>query len=189
MRKFLGLSRDEAVGIIVILCLVFLASFINLRKAVMRSRDNQRKADIKNIAAALDKYNKDFGKLPLSKNGFILACEPVDVVGLTIEYSPCKWGKDALRDLSDLTYPPYLSSLPIDPQYNSGFNYLYISNGTRFQIYASLEGVGDDEYNAKILARNLACGIKICDFGIALGDTPLDKSIQEYENELIQKSK
>ncbi len=117
-----------------------------------------------------------------------------------------KRGRDNARknDLSDIAsaldayhtklnaYPTNLDELssfmrvvPKDPSTPSGYTYLYITNGRFFQIYASLEGGSDDsEYNAKIESRNLKCGQFVCSFGRASGNTPLDKSLEEYENEI-----
>lgn len=78
----------------------------------------------------------------------------------------------------------FLPAVPKDPQTAKGLNYLYISNGRRYQILASLEEKNQDEYDSAIEARNLSCGIRICNFGRAYGVTPLDKSLEEYENEI-----
>ena len=85
----------------------------------------------------------------------------------------------------------YLERIPSDPKHDEGARYYYVSNGRRFQIYASLEGRDEDEFSEAILARNLPCGKEICNFGLAYGKTPLDKSLEEYENELrnLEKTK
>ena len=50
-----------------------------------------------------------------------------------------------------------------------------------------LEGKGNEiGFDEAIIGRNLPCGEEICNFGRAFSVTPLDKSIQEYENELLQ---
>lgn len=83
-----------------------------------------------------------------------------------------------------------LSGVPKDPSTPQGYSYLYLSDGKFFQVFASFEGGPDEsEYNAKIAARHLMCGKFICNYGKASGDVPLDKSIEEYENELYAKSK
>ncbi len=114
-------------------------------------------------------------------------------------------GRDNERknDLSDIAkaldqyksdnsyYPTTLSdikSLPKDPATPNGFSYLYKTDGKFFQLYASLEGKTDEaEYNPKIAALNLKCGKFICNFGRASGSVPLDKSLEEYENEINAK--
>lgn len=115
-------------------------------------------------------------------------------------------GRDNERenDLSDIAkvldtyksknsiYPPSLAEvpgLPKDPSTPAGYSYLYITDGKFFQLYASLEGQKDEsQYNAVIASLNLKCGNYICNFGKASGNTPLDKTIEEYENELNAKN-
>lgn len=80
-----------------------------------------------------------------------------------------------------------LKPLPNDPQWDRGVAYLYLTNGRTFQLYGSLEIIDQDEYDEKVVSRNLACGIRICNFGRAYGNTQLDKSIEEYENEINEK--
>lgn len=181
-------SKNEILGILVILAVLVLVSLNNFKVSLRRARDSQRKDDLGSLQNALARYNDDFGSFPLSSpEGKILACAPVSRRGKTVNFSPCDWGKDGLTDLSDPNFPAYLKVLPIDPQSVSGLTYVYLSDGKRFQIYASLEGADENEYNLKILARSMPCGARLCNFGKASGDTPLDKSIEEYENEINAK--
>ena len=100
----------------------------------------------------------------------------------------CDWGKDALRDVSDDSYEPYLKNIPNDPKAASGYSYLYISNTNRYQVYAYLEGQNTEVgYREGIVSRKLKCGSNVCNFGKAYGETPLEKSIEEYENEISKK--
>ncbi len=188
-------SKEETVVVALILGAIVLASFFNFRTSLRRARDAQRKDDLGSISNALEKYRDDFGAFPLaSSNGKILAClRAGDKITYDNQGRPqvaliaCEWGKDSLRDLLDPNFPAYLNVLPADPQTSMGLTYIYFSNGKRYQIYASLEGKDEDEYDPKIIARRIACGKSICNFGRAFGKTPLDKSIEEYENELLRK--
>lgn len=188
MKSF---SKEEKYALAIILGAIIIVSAPNFVISLRLSRDAQRKTDIGSIYSALNEFQADFGSFPLSKNGQIAVCEPVAkkvINGLeTFDFSPCVWGKDSLKDLSDPAYPPYLKTLPQDPYFSRGVNYYYLSNGSRYQIYGALEGKGEDEYDEKIIARQLPCGNKICNFGKAFGKTPLDKSIEEYENEINAK--
>lgn len=114
-------------------------------------------------------------------------------------------GRDNERenDLSDIAkmldsfksknsyYPATLDSLPNspkDPGTPMGYSYLYLTDGKYFQLYASLEGGNDESvYNPSIAKLGLKCGKFMCNFGKASGDVPLDKSLQEYENEINAK--
>ena len=189
-------SKNEYIGIGIILLVTFSVTFINMRLALRRARDAQRKADLGTI-----------GFFPPSGDAKIKAC-PADnfyqVIALLKEAEvpnynllfqglrPCEWGKDSLTDLGlfGSSEKVYLKTLFADPQKNDGISYYYLSNSKRFQLYSNLEG-GEDEdgYNYKIVGRNLNCGGRICSYGKSFAETPLDKSIEEYENELAEREK
>lgn len=181
-------SKSEFKAILVILAGLVLISTPNFIVSLRRARDAQRKADIGSIQDSLYRYQADFGSFPLSIDGKIAACEPVtfkEVTGIkTPVFSACEWGKAALADLSDSSYPPYMKLIPNDPQSKGGPAYYYLSDGGRFQIYGALEGKSEDEYDSAIIKRGLPCGNKICNFGKSSGKTPLNISIEEYENEI-----
>ena len=194
-------SRKELTAILVILGLVILASYRNFQISLRRGRDAQRKTDITGLAKALDIYHQDFGFYPPStEDGMIVACGDetttvsMDILGkenLSLEeklleiFKPCEWAKGSLRDISDPDYPPYYTTLPADPIRKKGPEYRYISNTNRFQLYATLEGTDEAEYDKEIVERGLMCGAVICNYGKASGQTPLEISIEQYENELL----
>ena len=174
-------DNSELKAILIIFAFLIVISTPNFIVSLRRARDAQRKADIGSIHDSLLRYQNDFGSFPLSIDGKIAACEPVtfrEVAGIkTPVFSPCDWGKTSLADLSDSSYPPYLKVIP-------NGSYYYFSNGSRFQIYGSLEGKSEDEYDESIIKRGIACGSKICNFGKSFGKTPLNMSIEEYESTL-----
>ncbi len=199
-------TKNELISIGVILSLIFILSFVNFVSAIRRARDSQRRQDLGTIANALGKYQQEFRFFPLSSaEGKIKACKGADFENFLEELSQdslfnkekyldglgsCEWGQDSLADLTDPQYPAYLSSIPPDPKQADGLSYYYLSDGSRFQIYAYLEGgQGEPGYNTDVIQRNLNCGSEICNFGRAFGQTPLDKSIQEYENELMEQNR
>lgn len=175
----LGFTSREAKVLTLILVVIFVATFVNLLSAERRARDFQRKEDLNNIVKLVEKFQDQKGSLPLSaEDGRILACnEKLDRLG-NPSYEPCPWG-DVLFD----------ERIPVDPQNSQGVSYRYISNGRHFQIYGSLESAEENEYNPAVVARNLPCGIRICNIGRGSTNTPVDKSLEEYENELRQKAK
>ena len=172
-------TRKELLAVVLILGVVILASLSNFKVSLRRARDVQRKNDIRSVSDALIKYNEDFGPFPLAEDGKIVGCHgpetKIDEKGRITGLVACEWGRDALAD-----------KLPQDPLFEEGLRYLYLSSGEHFQLYASLEGTDEPEYDEKIVARNLSCGSQICNFGLSYGATPLDKSIEEYENELLK---
>lgn len=199
-------TKKELVAVGIILFVLSIVSYRNFQIALRRARDSQRRSDLGSLNDALSKYYEDFSFVPLSSSkGNIKACKGSNYDQLMQELkqeksfdtklyleglTDCVWGKDSLSDLQDSTYPDYLKLIPEDPLQSEGYSYLYIADGKFYQIYAYLEGGSDEEgYDGKIVSRNLRCGTHICNFGKAYGETPLDKSLQQYENELIQKNK
>ena len=189
-------TRSETIGLSVIFLILIIMSVPNFALSIKRSRDNTRKGDLGSLVAALAAYQRDFSSFPLSTpDGKIIACKrPEDKVevdekgNLIINLIPCEWGSSGIFDFTDESADPYVSPLPNDPQSRLGLTYFYISNGRRYQVYAHLESTDDDQYDEKIAARNLPCGNGVCNTGRAHSHTPLDKSIEEYENELYEQS-
>ncbi len=193
-------TKTESLAIGTILLIIFFLTFLNLRISLRRARDSQRRADIGSVADALEKYQKDFGFFPPSTaDGKILACKgdnfgqvPDDIKEEEKKdfffkmLKGCGWGKDALRDVNDDEYEEYMKVIPSDPKYEKGYTYLYISNMNRFQLFAYLEGEDAEVgFRQGIIDRGLECGINTCNYGKAFGVTPLEKTLEEYENELI----
>lgn len=179
-RTYFGFERNELLGVGLILLSVFVLALRNFAIAERRGRDAQRKNDMFTIQNGLNNFIKELGFTPASSSdGKIIAC------GEAENLRSCEWGEDALRDVSDPTYPPYIARLPIDPQSRNGVEYKYFALGGQYQILGSLEGEDEDEYREDILKRAVACGTRLCNFGKASHDSvPLDKSLQEYQNEL-----
>ena len=198
-------TRSELISVLVIMTLLTIVSVFNLRVSLRRARDAQRISDVNAIVDAIAKFGGDFGFYPpSSEDGRILACKGDNYDAVVASMSeddfnlakyfeglrPCNWGEDVLTDLSDATYKPYLDKIPSDPGNKINTNYLYISNSNHFQVFAHLEGgASESQYKPEVENRNLACGSQICNFGNSLGATPLDKTLEQYENELLQKSK
>lgn len=196
-------SKNETIGVSIILLVIFVATFFNLQVSLRRARDAQRRADIGAIAEALDKYQKDFGFFPpATADSKILACKGENFGNLPANIKEgekisafwktlrgCNWGEDAFRDVTDDNYPAYMERLPSDPKKDKGLTYIYFSDMTRYQLYAYLEG-GESEigFRQGIVERGIKCGSQICNFGKAYSDTPLEMSIEMYENELIKKT-
>lgn len=191
-------TKQETVGIVVIFLILLVISIPNFALSIKRARDNTRKADLGSMVYALEEYQKDLLSFPLSdSSGSVIACiKPGDKTEtdsqgrLKVNLIPCEWGVDGLYDPRDVSKSePYIKTIPTDPESQKGPKYLYFSNGKRYQIYAALENPDDDQYDEGIVKRNLQCGNKICSTGRGYSNTPLDKSLEEYENELYEQNK
>jgi len=197
------LTKSESLSLLVIFCVVGAITLYNLSISVRRARDVQRRADIGNIADALERFYADYGFFPPSEDGKIKICkasnfdEILDKVNSKDRFDrelffeglrACEWGKDAFVDVIN-NDEVYLSTLPSDPYTDKGYMYYILSNTRRFQLYSTLEG-GDDEigYDLGVIRRALPCGIKKCSYGKSYA-APIDRTIDDYETELQNQGK
>lgn len=142
----------------------------------------------------LDAYLADLQSFPLSSSdGKIMACKnpndkvTIDSKGkLVVNFIPCEWGHDGIVNLTPGNTKVYMPLLPREPNYKEGAAYRYISDGARFQIFVSLEGKDEDEYDPKIVSRNIMCGNVVCNAGRSYG-CPTDKTLAQCEEEALKK--
>jgi len=197
------LKKDEIVVICVTLLVLLVISSFNISISLRRRRDAQRLSDTRAITNALIAYQEDFGFYPpASSDGKIIACaragQDLSFIGkqnaiprsgyelLLDNAQSCQWGADSFRDIADPNFPAYIERLPIDPKSNEGRSYFYISTGNNFQILASLESEDEDEYKQELTGRGVMCGEFICNHSRSSLNLPLEKSLEEYENELLR---
>lgn len=197
------LTKSELISILLALLFISFITTVNLFKAQRRARDAQRKVDLGIISNALNEFQADYGFFPKSSDdGRVIVCKndkfpevkqkltaakELDFDILYEGLNPCVWGKDAFNDLFSENEKPYMTTFPSDPKTSAGINYFYISNGNRYQLYTYLEG-GKEEvgYDKKIVDRSLNCGSGfVCSYGKSYGETPLYRSIEDYERELL----
>lgn len=202
----LPFSKIELRVTAMILVIIFLVTWQNLKISERKSRDVQRRDDLARIYEALHRFHGDFGFFPPSDSGKIMACKGQNFDKALIEaqvknldvktiyaqnLAACEWGQDSFRNLTDLNLLPYLPTIHKDTYDNRGFSYYYSSNLRYFQLYAALEGgSGEVGYSEAIVKRQLPCGEKACNFGrSAFGKTPLDMTLEEYEKRLEENPK
>jgi hypothetical protein len=189
MKSF---SKPEIISLAVIFFVLIAVSIPNFIISLRRARDQVRRDDMGALEQTLDEYTADLQEFPMaSADGRIIDClKPGDKPvkdkksNLILNAIPCDWGKDAFINL--LTGKVYMSILPRDPDYKKGAAYLYFSDGSRYQIYAAMEGSDEPEVDPKIIARNLMCGSMVCNVGRGYG-VPTNISIEEYDKQLLQK--
>ena len=155
-------SKQETKAIFIIFLVLFAAVFINMSVSLRRGRDSIRKDDISAIQKALDTYYQKYRIYPLATdNGEIIGCfetEPIrdKKTGYPTNPTVCKWGESVFENIT---------TMPKDPKFKDGANYLYLSDGEKYQFYISLEGKDEAEYTPAIINKNLQCGVKICNYG------------------------
>lgn len=165
-----GFTRPETIIVGIILCVIGLATILNLQKSRMLARDVQRKNDIKQIASAIGEYSERIGVYPTEKDLKIATC------GGSLDL-PCRWGEDPVAASGSALINP----LPRDPFWPKDYFYIYKSDVDRFQLYAHLENRKDDEFNAKIEQLGLMCGPEVCNFGVASERTSITLPLDEQK--------
>lgn len=185
--KILGFDKKEGIWVIVVLVVLGFAIYFNLQVSLRRGRDIQRKNDMESIEKALLAYFTDNSSFPPSFEGKMVACLGGYDGNKIPQARACDWFTDPLTNIWSGT--TYLPNIPTDPNHNEGARYYYVSNGRYFQLYTALEGKDEDEYTEAIARKNIMCGNVLCNYGRSSFGAPLDKSIEEYENELRMQGK
>lgn len=189
-------SKSEIMGVSIIFLVLVLVSIPNFIASLRRARDQVRKDDMGALQEALGEYFEDLRFYPQSNaDGKIVAClkpgetAEIDKLGhVRANFIPCEWGGDGLVDPTPGSSKVYMKLLPREPDFQKGAAYRYISDGRHAQIFVSLEGKDEPEYDPKIIARGLMCGNLICNAGRAYG-CATDKSLEQCSFEELQKSK
>lgn len=184
MRFF---TKQEIFSLIIIFSVLVIVSWPNFALSLRRARDQIRRDDIGNIQAAIDSYYADYGIFPLSTNdGKMVACKDTksevkkDTTGnVVVNLIPCNWGHDSWINLTPGVSKIYMGVMPGDPNLSKGASYAYFSDGSRYQLFGSLESADEPEYDAKLETRGVKCGNRICNIG-RVNNVPMYITIEEY---------
>jgi len=125
-----GFTLLELLVTISILSILATVGMGQYQTSQMKARDAQRKADLDNVARALEMYYNDYEAYPLSD-----ASGRIEVDGVGLD-----WGTEFSTDDAI-----YMKMLPKDPL-DSDYSYCYESDGSRFALYAHLENKNDPDY-------------------------------------------
>lgn len=157
MDKRWGFTLIEilvTVAIMGILAGIGYGSYINSLK---KGRDGQRKSDLGQVQKALEAYVSDYQVYPsCSSSGQIVAC---GVDG----GDACVWGESFSRNVGGVGTDSkiYMGSLPSDP--SSGVNYIYVSDGSEYQLLSVLENAQDADYDD---SYTVSCGSESCKYKV-----------------------
>lgn len=176
-RRILSFTPSEFVGLSMILCVVMGVTFVNLKASYRRSRDLQRKNDVRSLFEIAYDFKGKYGSFPLSQDGKIVACDPYTTEAGVLEFKACEWYQSEALGKRVLG----------DPQQGQGGGYYYVSTGKHFQAFGALESPKEDEYDEAVAVRGLMCNQRICNFGRSSEKTPTDISLEAYEASLQQK--
>ncbi len=152
-----GFTLIELLVVMAIIGILSTLSIASYRTSQVKGRDAQRKANLRQIATALEMYYNDKGKYPLVENGKIKACGGV----------ACDWGTGDFTEAGTT----YMKLVPKDPL-SSGRDYLYVTTDQRrFQLFAALENTDDKAVNPGISGKICGGAGEACNFGISSGNT------------------
>ena len=166
-RGFTLIELLVVITIIAILAGIGLNSFQSSQK---KSRDANRKSDLRQISHALEAYLNDKEQYPPNNGDYQLAgCGVLDA-------ETCEWEEE----FSDQHGTVYMVQLPSDPT-SVGRSYYYETDVTNqsFQIYARLENTLDidvqkDVDDNSLVYEGVSCGTVDCNYGISSTNTTVN---------------
>ena len=128
-----GFTLIELLVVIALIGVLSTLVLANLNSARERSRDVQRKSDLRSIQTALRLYFNDMGTYPANNSSLeILGCGAGGVTA-------CTWG-DAWSKGTTV----YMNTLPTDPQSSQSYRYTQIDTDT-YTLESCLENQSDDK--------------------------------------------
>ena len=183
MKPFI---KSEKISIGIIFAVLIAISIPNFVISLRRARDQVRRDDMGALVNALGRYQTNLHNFPMAaSDGRIESClkpgdKPVqNEKGFwTFDAIPCDWGKESFKN--PVTNEIYMDLFPREPDYQKGATYLYFSDGDRYHIYASMEGLDEPEIDQRVISLGLKCGTKICNVARSYG-VPDNMSIEEYD--------
>lgn len=163
--KFKGFTLIE---LLVVVALIMILASVGLGAytiSTTRSYDTQRKSDLGQISKALESFNNDIGRYPLSDaNGAILCYQKE---GAVVTNPTCTGAKLTIR--IDGVVSSYIS-IPTDPDPSN--KYVYDSDGSTFALYTKLHNTEDKDLlrdeNDEVITNpySVSCGVDVCNYKI-----------------------
>lgn len=162
-EKRAGFTLIELLVAIAIIGILASVGFVSFTASLQKSRDARRKADLDQVAKALESYNLDNGVYPGSCGGQIVGCSG----------GACSFGQAFTNEGKT-----YMGTLPSDPIAGQRYVYTTSANGRSFQLYAHLESEADSEV---VIGVGLSCSgdERECNYGVSSADVGLTPHLSE----------
>ncbi len=153
------------IALIMILSSVGVGTYIS---ATIKSKDTQRKNDLNQMAKAAESFYNDVNRYPVSLPGEdYMHCYVKS--GTVVSDTECL-GDRLFAIIDNLN--TYYINIPEDPEPSQ--IYVYISDGTDFEIYAALENSGDND-----LIHDEDGNLVADPWGVSCGDVQCNYKITE----------
>lgn len=142
-------TNNRGFTLIELLIVISLLGFLSLtglslfQGSQRRSRDVRRRADLAQIAKALEMYANDYSSYPQADSGRIKGCTGTPE-------TTCEWGGVWARGAT------YMQKLPKDP---AGGLYCYEKAGKGYKLFAKQERTDDPGYDPHLSCAGSALGI------------------------------
>ncbi len=167
MRR--GFTLIELLVVMAILGILASIGFGQYHTSQQKARDAQRKADLSNIARALEMYYNDHRSYPLSTDCSGQETGKIVVNRHCPQNTVLDWG-DAFEENINNATVVYMKRLPQDPR--RSFHYCYQSDGTYFKLFSVLENSHDPDYN-KYNNNGYQCAGETYNFGVTSSNVRL----------------
>lgn len=129
-----GFTIVEVMVVIVVISIVASVIFVGSQDSGRRSRDAERKTDLKTLQNAVELYRLKYGRYPQGCRGATTAINQSNWSGHSGTYA-CASGNEYIIGLA----PEFIPALPVDPKLNganSGYVYAVNNDGTVYKIAA-----------------------------------------------------
>lgn len=156
------------IELLVVIALIMILSSVGLGAytiSTTRSYDTQRKSDLNQMSKAIESFNSDIGRYPLSDANGAILCYQKD--GSTVTNPACPGSKLTIR--IDGVVTSYIT-IPTDPDPSN--KYIYDSDGNTYSLYTKLHNLEDKDLirneNDEVIENpyNVTCGTDPCNYKI-----------------------
>ena len=164
------------IGVLAVLALLTLM-IVNPLEQFRKANDTRRKDDLSQVQRGLEQYYQDNGAYPTGFQGQVGGRTVSEITNPQL--TPIPWGS---------AWTPYMNVIPDDPDPNR--DYVYISTGQKYWLFAALERGGKDVQACKStdsvcqsspyssscqcasVPNNTFCGAgSICNYGVSSPNT------------------
>ncbi len=156
------------IELLVVVALIMILASVGLGAytiSTTRSFDTQRKSDLNQISKALESFNNDIDRYPLSDANGAILCYQKDLSVITNPTCP----GDKLTIRIDGVVSSYIT-IPEDPDPSN--KYVYSSDGNTYALYTRLHNTEDKDLlrdtNDVVIADpyGVSCGVDLCNYKV-----------------------